>query len=681
MSSRFLKIPLGALTLHPEIRDGRLHSIGAVTAGKTHLRNQNHRFLPWFDTYQGDVFDSFVFRKLQKTRKGAVLHLTALSNSDYPFRERRDSSGDTCLREANWDAKPLSIQFRICLESAAAEVDGRSFSGFKYWFEFESKEVKVHRILDRQTWEVGGDLEDVTINIRNWLTPPSYRVTKKGAYSTVGLNEWTGLLPGNLWARWSLLPAFDLQYGRKGVITAWFDRVSLIRTVVESNKGEDCLRHVDIHYFADTHKGKTNPKTVLYCPDRLDEIDTLNLWTRLHDQERDKSRRQFGIKKDGPPKISVCKNIWLGVRYPTAYTDVVDFAAEIDADYAFVDPPWQNMQAFNDALEAAVPEEKRKGTILEKYFTSNMCATLEFKIADEFGGEKGLKELCDYAMTKGIKVISWIAAHYTPFSYLRIKQEGGHGKGGIFAMRESGLHPDTGYAGDCWPVNLNTPHLKTLKNNILDACKRTGLAGFLWDSFSNLGWWQLDYSKGDMRPQFEGMMEMYSDWTNAGLYLMPEAICAFSSHSCLSLFGGDVYRGHLLGYTYDSVMGFAGHEPFKVYDEKVLMGEEPIDILFECYAHKRIPNTQLWRVPKERRNPAAFAAMRKLNTTYKLVRDHMEKRTVLKGHKGVLWEGPKGAKVFFCFKNATLKHPVTDAFSGETCPDGRVTKNNVYFFE
>jgi hypothetical protein len=147
----------------------------------------------------------------------------------------------------------------------------------------------VHRLLDRQTWELGGSLDDVTLVLRNWLTPPVVRMQRGTLYSTAGPGRVHGLYPGNLWARWTLLPGYDLQHGGRGVLVGRFDRVSLIRTLVESAAGEDRVRHLDLHGFEQAQTFATNPKTILHCPDVLDDVDVLNLWTRLHDEERDRA--------------------------------------------------------------------------------------------------------------------------------------------------------------------------------------------------------------------------------------------------------------------------------------------------------------------------------------------------------------------------------------------------------
>ncbi len=517
------ELTIGHAMLRPCITGDALISLGEIVVGGTSLRNPATRFLPWFDSYEGDIFRAFRVRDIGTRDGRLVFSLRVVSDPDVMFRERRDSSGDICFRAQSWDAPPVEGDFRILFEPAAAEVDGRAFTGFKYWFEYAGA-TPIHRLIDRQTWEIGGNLDDVTICLRNWLTPPRLRITRETTYSTVGLDKWASLLPGNLWGRWSLLPSFDMQYGAAGILLGWFDEVSNIRTVVESNAGEEALRVQDMHLFAQATAVKTNPKTILYSPDRLDDVDALNLWTRLQDREHDRACRQFGIRPQGAPPVVFSENVWHGMRFDTTYEHVLEVADEFGADYVFIDPVWEHMQAYKETLEALIPPEKQQEPILHKFEHHNMCVTLDFEVANIMGGEAGLKALCDRARAQGLNVISWMATH---FLHTTVQLPREHEGGWLFAAKESGHHPDTGYAPACWTLNLNTPILEKIRAQLLGVCQRTGLAGFLWDSFSNLGWWQLNYSDGSMRPQFDHMAGLFADLTNAGLYLQPEGIVTF----------------------------------------------------------------------------------------------------------------------------------------------------------
>ncbi len=660
-------LKIGGIEIEPRIEDGKFLSLGKISANETPLRNDGLRFLPWFDTYDGDVFRDFKFEGVEKRGKETVICLGAASDPDVIFRERRDSSGDICLRNVGWDAAPLKASIKIVLSPVKEKIGGYEFTGFKYCFEYEGP--KVHRIADRQTWEVGGNLDDVNIVCRNWLTPPRMRIGKETEYSTVGLEKWAGLLPGNLWARWTLLPSFDMQYGAKGVMLGYFDNVSLIRTVIESAKGEDRIRFVDLHYFENSETFRTNPKTILFSPSKLDHTDALNLWTEISDRECQKACAQFGIEAPPAyPPIVFSENVWKNISFDTTYDNVMKTASEFGADYVFIDPIWEHGEAFRMELQKLLPDEKRNGTAISKYEVPNMCCTLDFEVAEVLGGEKGLRKLCNRAAAMNLKIISWMATHYMPHSVLTTKSELGHGANGILAAKESGRHPDTGYPTLCCTANLNAPIADKICEQVLGVCKRTGLSGFLWDSFSNLGWWSVDYSKGDMRPQFDKMAALFATLVNAGLYIQPEGILTFSKSSCCGLHGGNVYAGDLLGYSMNSVISL--HWPdekgqWKCFDHGLLTGEYPVEELFKCVAHKRIPNMSFQLVPREKWRKECVDKIKELLGAYRRLRGAMVKRTVLKDDAGVMWDDGKGKRLLFSFKKQKVDGKVVDAVTGK----------------
>jgi len=655
---------VGDAALELLVLEDEFRGVGSVRISGTAIRNPVTRLIPWIDSYEGEVFRRFKYLDTQQSGQQTRLRLRALSDPDAVFRERRDSSGDLTFRNSNWDSPPKEASFTIVLEAAREKIDGRPFTGFRYWYEYECTDIPIHRILDRQTWEIGGNLDDVHLVCRNWLTPPRLQIARETTFSTVGLNEWVGLLPGNMWGRWTLLPGFDMQYGRSGILISKFDRVSLIRTVIESNAGEDCIRHLDLHYFEQSLKASTNPKTILFCPDVLDHTDALNLWTTLQDQDSHMSRAAFGIKEEEPPAISIFENHWVDFKFKTSYENLLSVGEELGVDYVFIDPVWEHDEAMRQTVMSLIPEADREENILlKKYMWSNMCATYDFEVAQILGGESELKALCDRAAKKGLKVLTWMAAHYHPHTLLqRDASLKGTGKAGIYAAKESGAHPDTGYPAHCWPVNLNGPMLEKIRGQILGVCERTGLKGFLWDSFCNLGWWQIDYSTGSMRPQYDRMGALYASLANSGLYILPEAIVSFSNHSCCGLHGGNVYAGDLLGYSYNSSIHLAADSSGVMGDLRIIKGEEPVETLFRCIAHRRVPNMELQKIPREQWDDRAVTQIKRLFSSYKKVRHAMQHRTVLKDDIGVLWESTSGTgeksadreRVFYAFKPVKL---------------------------
>ncbi len=687
-SNRFLTV--GQATVELLVEHGCLTSLGAISVHGVALRQPTARFLPWFDSYNGEVFDRFEFVEVKPRGEQTVVALRAIANDNFPFREQRDCSGDLCFRNLSVDAAPVVADFAIVFQPATTSLAGHAFAGFTYWFEYNQPACPIHRLLDRATWELGGNLDDLNLVCRNWLTPPRLKIGRDTVYSTVGLDKWATLLPGNMWARWSLLPGFDLQYGQAGVLVGCFDQVSLIRTAIESNAGEDAIRCNDFHWFENSGQVATNPKTILHSTDQLDHTDALNLWTALQDRDREIGRRQFGIAAEEPPRLTESENVWRGYHFDTTYEPTLAVAAEFGMDQIFVDVCWEQGQALKESFDALLPPDRQRGTIFAKYQPRNMCCVLDFAVAEAHGGEAALKRLCERAASQGLKVISWMAAHVHPHSIivdgrqcledadnaLPLSQKFAHGKNGAIAAMESGRHPSTGYPNSCWTLNLNSPVYRYFADSILGVCQRTGLDGFLWDSFSNLGWWQVDYADGSMRPQFDKMAELYAELTRTGLYVQPEAIVSFSSHSCCGLHGGDVYAGDLLGYSYDTVISLHRTD---ADETAILRGQAPVDRLFRCLAHRRVPGMSLHQVPRAEWQPAAVAAIKEYFAAYKLARKSMRQRTVLKDDRGVLWQGADGERLLWSFQAQEWPddQPV-DLLDGRPVPGGRLAPWRVY---
>jgi len=217
-----------------------------------------------------------------------------------------------------------------------------------------------------------------------------------------------------------------------------------------------------------------------------------------------------------------------------------------------------------------------------------------------------------------------------------------------------------------------------MRDRLLGVCERTGLSGFLWDSFSNLGWWQIDYSQGTMAPQFARMAGLYADLAKAGLYIQPEALVAFSTHSCCGLHGGNIYAGDLLGYSYNTVIALwfgESDDHGGNYENRILRGQAPIDILFQCIAHKRIPSLNFHLVPRAEWHAPSMVVIKKLLSVYRAQRHRMLSRTVLKNDLGVRWDGGDRS-VLFAFKDGPAERGTTDAVTGESA--NMVLANRVY---
>lgn len=109
------ELQLGPVRVGLQLQGDALRSLGSVHVGTTPLRNPHTRFLPWFDTFAGDVFNQYLLQDIVEAGDGVVVKTRAIAACDYPFREQRDCSGDLVFRNRSWDASPAEAALDIIM--------------------------------------------------------------------------------------------------------------------------------------------------------------------------------------------------------------------------------------------------------------------------------------------------------------------------------------------------------------------------------------------------------------------------------------------------------------------------------------------------------------------------------------------------------------------------------------
>lgn len=682
------KLVAGQATLELDIEGDALRSLGAVRVNDTPLRNPANRFLPWFDTFSGHVFNRFRMRDVQTTADGFTIQTVARAECDYPFREQRDVANDLVFRNRSWDASPREAGLDIQVRAADLEVGGIAFNGFTYWYEYRGDDdLPVHRLLDRQTWELGGGLTDTTLLLRHNEAPPVNRIGRDDTFTTSPAYDDIGgagysidghpVYHGGMWPRWVLLPGFDMQYGGDGVLVHYFDRVSLIRSLIESSAGEDWIRYHDLHLFeAGTHVS-TNPRTVLYAAATLDEIDAVNLWTRFRDREAEKARSQFKIGFEPAPRVYMHDFQWTGYRWDSSYDATVELAAEFGIDIIAIDGFLENGIALREKTEQLLEQTGESDPVFDKFFHQSMCCNFDYEVADAFGGAEALTALCARAAANGVGLTPWCSLHLSPRSVLCE----GATNARTLAVKENGRHADSGNPDHCCPVCLSSEVGRRALRRIPELLRENDLSGIAIDTFASKAWWQIDVANGSFRPQFDQVAGFYANLVNNGLLALPESYVTFSNHSCakLMLDYDDYYRDPLhVAFGYNSYL--TGKETPQPFDHAFLRGEQPLDALFRHFAHRHMPRFTFQNVPRREWRDDRVAELKELIRTYKTVRDRMQHRTVLKERPVVEWSNSEDAvRVWFVLEACKADKPARDAATGTTVTDGVLRRNRVYF--
>ena len=79
---------------------------------------------------------------------------------------------------ANWARGPRPAQgttLELELRPIQRTLNGREFLGFSYQYRYSSQDIPVYKILDRATWEAGGDILGSEFWMRNCFVAPIAR--------------------------------------------------------------------------------------------------------------------------------------------------------------------------------------------------------------------------------------------------------------------------------------------------------------------------------------------------------------------------------------------------------------------------------------------------------------------------------------------------------------------------
>ena len=147
----------------------------------------------------------------------------------HTVRNRRNLSDWT---EGPCQAKNTSL--KLILRPLMREIGGKTWQGFTYQYIYSSETLPIYRILDRATWEIGGDTMGNEFWMRNGVVPSKVKFeTKDDFYST----EW--YLPGienpNIFQFHPLqttLQGFTFTTSAQGTLLTWPNEVKHINSMV-----------------------------------------------------------------------------------------------------------------------------------------------------------------------------------------------------------------------------------------------------------------------------------------------------------------------------------------------------------------------------------------------------------------------------------------------------------------
>ncbi len=381
---------LGDVSISLETDGDLLRGFGRVAVRQTPLRNVAR---PWFvdiRTPGGMRLTDFRLVAQTRTHAGFDLQLEPSGVADAgSVAEWMNHEARPRVVTSDWTAKPRALtdtRLTISLAACQRTLGEWKATGFSYQFSYLSPSHPIYRILDRGTWEPGGHAVGCELWMRGCGTPIVRLDNIHQHHST----EWylpTATNP-NVYQFFPLqthLQGFTFTANSHGVLVTWANRPAHVRTMLEKPRGLDQVEHWHEHCGDLSSEFVTAPIEVLFIPGDFDRVDLMNIYEAVRTHVWSALHQQAGIK---PERVTTYGYIEQWDRPDLDRYRVLGLPKLLDAGVrriGLANHFQNNMNVLG---------------------VSNMCCTLDLKVAESVGSER-LKALCDTAAESGAEVEMW----------------------------------------------------------------------------------------------------------------------------------------------------------------------------------------------------------------------------------------------------------------------------------
>jgi hypothetical protein len=580
---------------------------------------------------------------------------------------------------ADWTAKPKpekNTTLELELRPVSREIGGRTYSGFSYRYHYGSDSVPIYKILDRGTWEIGGTVLSNEFWMRNCFVPPIFKVESAGQiYSS----EWYIPACANPNALQfqplqTEFQGFTFTTAKSGVLVTWPSEVAHIRSLFEKPRGDELMVHFHEHCADLSHNFSTTPMEVLWCGGQRDRVGLANDYAAVCELVHETLHAQIGMRRERV----------------TTYGQIEEWGpADLD-------------RYRNGGLRKLLQAETRT-IFLSNHFennmntfgVSNMCCTLDLKVAESVGEDK-LQAFCRDAREGGATVEMWGNTAISTLTPLLNKRNGPAERIRFLPKGDAIMeqidektafvrNPSNAIEADHYTPSFAVMNLRdvAVRNYWLKQWKvahdKVGLGGIFLDSSFNLSSDKFHYIQnthsdlagatadqshllGNMRPEREPEQAILSQYL-AHLSLMVEMqkMGYVYCNEDLGVFGIHRHGPNLLARL-DSLFLWSdcicGFDPVVVKQA----GLEPDDIFFRGLAYRMMWNVH-WDIKRDvlsfhheglrGEEDAPQPLHYELWRAYNRVENFMRDRTILDGESGVLYRSGD-TQVLWAFSDFVL---------------------------
>lgn len=631
--------------------------LGKIRIGDTLVRSGRLPICVRTQSFSGMTLSGQRLLEVEKSAEEIRVKV-ALTFTPMDVKMLRDHSFDPIHDVADWDVDQAAERGRldIVLRPATDTFNGVTFAGFSYHYEYRSDEVGIFYLLDLASWELDGDITGATVVSQSSCSAPVATFAPETAWTTEGVMHWADpavepnmIMTHNL-PRWASHQSFDFQCKGDNTLIGIFANVDLVRTLLSREAGKAELKTVDKYIFDQATAHSTTAKAILLNTDAKTATDQHNLWTWIFDAVHDRARAEFGLAEE-PIYPMISQNYWEGFTIDSYRRDLLPAAAALGVQRLFID----NMN--RSAMTEGCPHP-------ENMF--NMCCGHEYEPAPKLGGTPALKRFVEDSKKAGVIPFSWTnndqaisspLNHWYKEEYASwyVKMEDTRSKYGGAYMAVFHI----------WSFNSDGA-----RRNWIDSLKKireeTGLSGYLFDSFYNLGFMPVDFRNGKPRTHWRKLLEAFKELQDADVHFFIESFGPFGRvmHGCPASYNLDVafacYKVNL-GSGYTTIPGpqalkdTAAKHAQELYYQLAYMIEASVPLYI---GEQRID--EVWGEPHKR-------ALADFHENY----PYMETRYLQEDDQAVLWHDAAGTRATlwsFTDRDVALPGTVTDVTTGTALP-------------
>ncbi len=365
--------------------------IGAIRIGQTLLRSGRRPMFVQIRNPSAIELVRWRFVRSDATPAGTTLEFAARVREG-GLMEWMAHSVRNRYNTADWTARPRPAEgVSLCMElrTVKRSVGRHKWMGFSYQYHYRSRggAIPIYKILDRGTWEIGGRAVGNEIWMRSCFSPPIVRFNAAEDFYS---SEWylPGIANPNIFQFLPLqteLQGFTFAAANVGTLVTWPTDVAHVRTLIEKPRNCDEIIHLHEHCGDLGESLSTVPMEVLWCPGQRDRVARANQYEKIKEMVSDTLHAKLGMRRE-------CVTTY-GMIEEWGNPDFVRYREK-------------GLPKLLDVGCKTIGLANNFQNNMNTYGVSNMCCTVNLKIAETVGQDK-VRDFCRDAQKAGPRVEMW----------------------------------------------------------------------------------------------------------------------------------------------------------------------------------------------------------------------------------------------------------------------------------